>query len=375
VDRGAVAEIDLGAVADNLGLIRKITQRPVIAVVKADAYGHGAVEVSKRLVAEGVSCLAVAFSEEGVRLRNAGIDAPILVFFDKSTSDFFDSHLIPVIHDVPSAVRFSEEAKKRGSRLAVHIEIDTGMGRLGLHSERLMDDIAAIAGLDGLIVEGLMSHFSDADMAERSYAEEQLRKFAEVREKALPILGRDVPCHIANSAAVLSFSEAYLDAVRPGLALYGYSPFSDSREPSTAGKGGSPALDLRPAMTVRTRILSVRRLRKGTPVSYGRTFVTERESLVAVLPVGYADGYGRILSNNAEVLIGGMRAPVIGRVCMDLMMVDVTGVEGVAEGDEVILIGKQGGEEITVHEIAGRAGTISYEVLTTLGNRSKRVYK
>jgi alanine racemase len=374
VHRGAVAEIDLGAVADNLGLIRKVTQRPVIAVVKADAYGHGAVEVSKRLLAEGVSCLAVAFSEEGVRLRNAGIDAPILVFFDKSTSDFFDYHLIPVIHDVPSAVRLSEEAKKRGSRLAVHIEIDTGMGRLGLHSDRLMDDMVTIAGLDGLIVEGLMSHFSDADMAERSYAEEQLRKFAEVREKALPILGRDVPCHIANSAAVLSFREAYLDAVRPGLALYGYSPFSDGTQPSALGKRG-PGPDLRPAMTVRTRILSVRKLHEGTPVSYGRTFVTKRESLVAVLPVGYADGYGRILSNNAEVLIGGMRAPVIGRVCMDLMMADVTGVEGVSEGDEVILIGKQGGEEITVHEIAGRAGTISYEVLTTLGNRSKRVYK
>jgi alanine racemase len=219
-----------------------------------------------------------------------------------------------------------------------------------------------------------MSHFSDADMAERSYAEEQLRKFAGLREKALSIFGREVPCHIANSAAVLSFSEAYLDAVRPGLALYGYSPFSEGTQPSAVGKG-SPVLDLRPAMTVGTRILSVRKLHKGTPVSYGRTFVTERESLVAVLPVGYADGYGRILSNNAEVLVGGRRAPVIGRVCMDLMMVDVTDVEGVAEGDEAVLIGKQGGEEITVHEIARRAGTISYEVLTTLGSRSKRVYK
>ena len=373
--RGAVAEIDLDAVADNLGLIRNIAQRPVIAVVKADAYGHGAVEVSKRLVTEGVSCLAVAFSEEGVRLRNAGIDAPILVFFDKwSTSDFFDYHLIPVIHDVPSAVRLSEDAKKRGRRLAVHIEIDTGMGRLGLHRDELLEDIITIAGLDGLVVEGLMSHFSDADMAERSYAEKQLRKFAGLREKALPILGKEIVCHIANSAAVLSFKEAYLDAVRPGLALYGYSPFSDSVQRSALSKVSS-GFDLRPAMTVRTRILSVRKLHKGTPVSYGRTFVTARESLVAVLPVGYADGYGRILSNNAEVLVGGRRAPVIGRVCMDLMMADVTNVEGVAEGDEVVLIGKQGGEEITVHEIARRAGTISYEVLTTLGGRSKRVYK
>ncbi|HTR44286.1 MAG TPA: alanine racemase [Thermodesulfovibrionales bacterium] len=373
--RGAVAEIDLDAVADNLGLIRNIAQRPVIAVVKADAYGHGAVEVSKRLVTEGVSCLAVAFSEEGVRLRNAGIDAPILVFFDKwSTSDFFDYHLIPVIHDVPSAVRLSEDAKKRGRRLAVHIEIDTGMGRLGLHRDELLEDIITIAGLDGLVVEGLMSHFSDADMAERSYAEKQLRKFAGLREKALPILGKEIVCHIANSAAVLSFKEAYLDAVRPGLALYGYSPFSDSAQLRAPGKVGS-GFDLRPAMTVRTRILSVRKLHKGTPVSYGRTFVTARESLVAVLPVGYADGYGRILSNNAEVLVGGRRAPVIGRVCMDLMMADVTNFEGVAEGDEVVLIGKQGGEEITVHEIARRAGTISYEVLTTLGGRSKRVYK
>jgi len=374
VHRGAVAEIDLDAVAGNLSLVRKLTQRPVIAVVKADAYGHGAVEVSKRLVAEGVSRLAVAFTDEGVRLRNAGIDAPILVFFDKSTSDFFDFHLVPVIHDVPSAVRFSEEAKRRGRRLAVHIKIDTGMGRLGLHGDRLVEDIASIAGLDGLIVEGLMSHFSDADMAERSYAEEQLSKFARLREKVIPMLGAGVVCHIANSAAVLSLNEAYLDAVRPGLALYGYSPFSDNRGqlPDRSQHGAS---GLRPAMTVMTRVLALRRLPKGTPVSYGRTFVTARETLVAVLPVGYADGYGRVFSNNAEVLIRGRRAPVIGRVCMDLTMADVTGIEGVAEGDEAVLIGRQGVEEITVHEIARRAGTISYEVLTTLGNRAKRVYK
>lgn len=376
MQRGATAEIDLSAVSHNLRLVRKVTDnRAVIAVVKADAYGHGAIEISRRLLNDGVSYLAVAYSDEGIALRQAGIDSPVLVLFDKyNFSDCFEYRLTPVIHDVQTARRLSEEAKARGRRLDVHIKIDTGMGRLGLNGERVLDDLNAIAGMDGLNVTGILSHFSEADIADRSYADEQLKKFTLVRNECLRSRKSGILFHIANTAAVLSFKSAHLDAVRPGLMLYGYSPFTEAGSERVAVSDGQPSLDLRPAMKIKTRILSLRRLRKGTPVSYGRTFVTQRESLVAVLPVGYADGYSRALSNAADVLIRGKRAPVIGRVCMDLTMVDVTEIWDVAEDDEAVLLGTQAGEEITAHEVALKAGTICYEILTALGNRSKRVY-
>jgi alanine racemase len=343
--------------------------------VKADAYGHGAIEISRRLLNDGVSFLAVAYSEEGIALRKEGINSPILVLFDKNNfSDFFEYRLTPVIHDLETAGRLAGEAKARGRRLDVHVKIDTGMGRLGLDGERVLEDLNAIAGMDGLNVTGILSHFSEADIADRSYADEQLKKFTMVRHEVLRRQKSGILFHIANSAAVLSFKSAHLDAVRPGLMLYGYSPFTEAGSQGPAEDDRQPSLDLRPAMKIKTRILSLRRLRQGTPVSYGRTFVTKRESLVAVLPVGYADGYSRVLSNAADVLIGGKRAPVIGRVCMDLTMVDVTEILDVAENDEVVLLGTQAGEEITAHEVALKAGTISYEILTALGNRSKRVY-
>ncbi|HAM53636.1 MAG TPA: alanine racemase [Nitrospiraceae bacterium] len=374
--RGATAEIDLNAVSRNLHVVRTAAEnRPVIAVVKADAYGHGAIEISRRLVSEGVSVLAVAYSDEAIALRKAAIDSPILVLFDRySFSDFFEYRLIPVIHDVQTAERLSGEAKARGHSLDVHIKVDTGMGRLGLHSERVVDDLNAIAAMDCLNVTGIMSHFSEADIAERSYANEQLKKFTMVRNAFLWNQKKKILFHIANSAAVLSFKDAHLDAVRPGLMLYGYSPFAAVDSQASAISDQQPSFELRPAMKIKTRILCLRRLRRGTPVSYGRTFITKRESLVAVLPVGYADGYSRVLSNTADVLIRGKRAPVVGRVCMDLTMVDVTEIQDVAEDDEVVLLGTQAAQEITAHEVAQKAGTICYEILTTLGSQSKRVY-
>ncbi|GAB4409522.1 MAG: alanine racemase [Thermodesulfovibrionales bacterium] len=352
--RGAVAEIDLDAISHNLGIVRETTgDQPVIAVVKADAYGHGAIEVSKRLEEEGVYSLAVSYTDEAIKLRDAGIKSRVLVLFDKqSLSDFFDYSLIPVIHDFQTAVRLSSEAKRRNCKIDIHIKVDTGMGRLGFIGAKAIEDIAAISKMDHINVAGLMSHLSDPDTVE-----EQLKRFNTIRE-TMPHKG-DLLCHIANSAAVVSFRDTYMDAVRPGIMLYGYSPV---RQP------------LRPAMTVKTKILSLRRLPEGSPISYGGSFITRRESLVAVLPVGYADGYSRAFSNNADVLVRGKRVPVVGRVCMDLTMVDVTGIEGVAEGDEVVLLGRQGDKEITVGELAMKAGTIPYEIMTSLGNRSRRTY-
>ena len=380
--RGALAEINLGAISRNLRAVKRVAgNRPVIAVVKADAYGHGAVEVSKRLADCGAAYLAVAFTGEAVALREAGISSPILVLFDKCDVDaFFDYDLIPVIHDLASARRFSKEAVRRGRSLDVHLKIDTGMGRLGLRTEDVRKEMPAIAKLSRLNIRGLMSHFSDSDVADQSYAGAQLKSFLTIRDEVLAASPGPVLCHMANSAATLFLKEAHLDAVRPGLILYGHSPLQHSASGIRSSEDGKktkprlPGVELMPAMTVKTVILSLRRVRSGVPVSYGRTFITRRDSLIAVLPVGYADGYHRALSNNMDVLVKGKRAPVVGRVCMDLIMVDVTEVKGLREKDEVVLLGKQGTAEITASEMAGRAGTIPYEILTSIGSGSRKVY-
>ena len=382
--RGAVAEIRLDAVSRNLRTVRRLTgNRPVIAVVKADAYGHGAVEVAGRLAGEGVTFLAVAFSGEAIELREAGIRTPILVLFDRyGIRDFFEYDLTPVVHDLFTARELSRVAVKRRQSLDVHVKIDTGMGRLGFNSGDVLKEIAAIGKMSGLRITGLMSHFSDSDISDTTFAREQLKNFHAIRESLMRKQGLRLLCHMANSGATVSLRDAHLDGVRPGLILYGHSPF---QRPAASGgsskpgvrqnaESGTAKLNLVPAMAVKTRILSLRRVPKGAPVSYGRTFITRRNSVIAVLPVGYADGYNRKLSNAAEVLVKGKRAPVAGRVCMDLVMVDVTGVKGVRENDEVVLLGRQGREEITASEIGEKAGTISYEVLTSLGSRSKRIY-
>jgi alanine racemase len=373
VRRGAVAEIDLDAVTCNLGVVRRLTRnRPVIAVVKADAYGHGAIQVSRRLGEEGVSHLAVAFVEEGIKLREAGISTPIIVLFDRQDAAlFFEYNLIPVLHDLRFAERLSKEGRRRGRVLGVHVKIDTGMGRLGFNCRDISRQINSVSKLGFVAVRGMMSHFSDSDVADKSFAQVQMDKFFEVKEKLLKAMKRpgDLLCHMANSAATMTLKEAHLDAVRPGIMLYGQSPLGGS-----GGGKRKAAFDLMPAMKVKTEVLAMRRLQKGTPVSYGRTFTTKRESLIAVLPVGYADGFSRAFSNNADVLIRGVRAPVVGRVCMDLTMVDVTDIEGVKEGDEVVLFGRQGRGEITARELADRAATIPYEILTSIGVRSRRFY-
>lgn len=366
--RGAIAEIDLDCISHNLSLIKRITGLPVIAVVKADAYGHGAVDISRRLQVEGVTYLAVAYLEEGVKLREAGIGVPILALFEREEiSGLIDYNLIPVIHDLEMAERLSKEAKRRNVMLDVHVKIDTGMGRLGLKVDKAIDEIERIIKLGNLKVRGIMSHFSEADMADRDYAMMQIQEFIRIRN-ALNDKLNGILCHIANSAAVFSMKDSYLDAVRPGLAIYGYSPFPDLRDDKMV-------TELRPSMTVRTRILTIRKVSKGTPISYGRTFITTRDSLIALLPIGYGDGFMRSFSNNADVLIRGRRAPVIGRICMDLTMVDVTGIDGVSVGDDVVLMGQQGEEEISAWELAKRAGTIPYEVIISLGGKSKRCYK
>lgn len=378
MNRGPIAEIDLSALQHNLSILRNITsERQVIAVVKADAYGHGALPVAQRLQDEGVSMLAVAFTGEAKTLREGGIRAPILVLFDRDDlDDYFTFALTPVIQDRPAAARFSSEAVRRGCRLRAHLKIDSGMGRVGLRADEAVSDALSIAEMKGIEITGLMSHFSEADLADRSYAEKQIGIFQKIRQELAGRLGNTVICHMANSAAALSLnygalnplamnssalSHDDLDAVRPGLLLYGYSPLEEQ-------------YGLRPLMKIRTKALAVRDLAAGSPVGYGRTFVTKRPSRIAVVPIGYADGFSRRYSNNGVMLVRGVRVPVVGRICMDLTMVDVTDVAGVTEGDEVVVLGRQGREAISALELATRADTIPYEILTSLGNMAQKTY-
>ncbi|NJD57156.1 MAG: alanine racemase [Nitrospirae bacterium] len=363
VNRGAVAEIDRSALRYNICSIRERTNhRAIIAVVKADAYGHGSVEVARVLAAQGADYLAVAFVEEARTLREAGIETRILVLFDRSDYPAcFDLNLIPVIHDKKDAVAVSNESRKRRKTLPVHIKIDTGMGRMGLRAESAADDVLEISTFEGVMVEGLLSHFSEADLDDKTFALQQLSLFRRLCAKITEQTGLAPVCHMANSAAVFSFPDAMLNAVRPGIALYGYS--------CDGGEHG-----LLPVMKITTRVIAVRILPAGSPVSYARTFVTKRTTRIAVVALGYADGFNRLFSNNAEMLVRGQRVPVVGRVCMDLTMLDVTELEHVAEGDEVVVLGAQRGQAIMASELSQRIGTIPYEILTSLGNRSKREY-
>jgi alanine racemase len=376
VNRGAVAEISLSAISNNLRYVKKIVKnRPVIAVVKADAYGHGILEISKRLIKEGVFCLAVAYTGEAKELRDAGINVPIIVLFDtRDVKDFFDFKLIPVIHNVETALSLSNEARKRATTIKVHVKVDTGMGRLGLNGNHIIEDLIKISEMNGIELTGLLSHFSEADLSDRSYAVQQLERFDKIRETVSKKLKRKIFSHIANSAAVLAFQDAHLDAVRPGLMLYGYSPIQRSEVRGQKSEGNTELINLMPAMTIKTKILNIRNVSSEAPISYGRTFITKRPSKIGVLPLGYADGYSRFFSNNAEVLVRGRRVPVVGMICMDLTMIDLTEIKDVREDDEVIILGKQGKETITAHELAHIANTIPYEILTSLGSKSKRIY-
>lgn len=366
MNRGTVAEIDLDALSGNLATIKRLTHnRPVIAVVKADAYGHGALEISRRLSRDGVAALAVAFTGEAKMLREAGVTGPLLVLFDPDVDDILRYDLTPVIADRRTAEFLAREAERRSRTIGVHIKLDTGMGRLGLSGSGAVGEILAIAGLRGIVIEGMMSHFSEADLADVSFATMQIERFNRVRSE---LSGKGVAvriAHMANSAAVMTLPEAHLHAVRPGIMLYGYSSIESPAAPDAA---------LSPVMTVKARIVALRRLPAGTPVSYGRTFVTRRESLIGVISAGYADGFSRRCSNNADVLVRGRRVPVAGRVCMDLTMVDLTDLPDIDERDEAVIIGRQGDETIDAAEVARRIGTIPYEILLSLGSRAKRVY-
>jgi alanine racemase len=361
--------VDLDALRWNFRQIRsKVGARiKVLSMVKANGYGHGAAAVAKTLAAEGSDAFGVATLEEGIELRQAGIHAPILVLagaYPDQIDPFFGNGLTPVIHVLESFNELDTAAHSRNKTLNVHLKVDTGMGRIGLLPAEVDSWLPKIKNLRALKIEGVFSHFSHAESVEGTYTQQQLRLFQNLLER-LQAEGIAPPfVHLANSAATITLPAAYFDMVRPGLILYGVYP-----SPAMATQ-----ICLKPVLSWKTRILQLKKVPAGSSISYGQTFITKRESLIATLPLGYADGYSRLLSNRGEVLVNGTRAPVAGRVCMDLTMIDVTGIEKVQPGDEVVLLGRQGDAEISADEMAAWANTISYEILTSISNRVPRIH-
>ncbi len=367
--RPTVCGIDHEALRWNLRQIReKIgSQVKILCMVKANGYGHGAVEISQSLASVGANAFGVATLEEAVQLRQAGIEVPVLVLagvFPDQLDTFLEYKLTPVIHDVVSLRGLDQQSSDRQVQLRVHLKVDTGMGRLGFLAAEADQWIGDIKRSKSLQIEGVFSHFSHAESVQGDYTRKQLQIFKQVVEQLRSASVLPALVHLANSAATITLPEAYFDMVRPGLILYGVYPSAEMREQIT----------LKPVLSWQTKILQLKKVPSGASISYGQTFITERESLIATLPLGYADGYPRLLSNRGEALVRGERAPIAGRVCMDLTMVDVTDIRNVRQGDEVVLLGRQGGAEITADEIAAWSNTISYEILTSIGTRVPRIH-
>ncbi len=340
-----------------------------MAMVKADAYGHGMVMAAKAFERAGCERFGIAELREAVLLREAGIrgDIYVTIGFAKEDADLiFQYQLTPVIYSYETAQALSIKAVALGREIGVHIKVDTGMGRLGVFPVDLSTLLDAVSTLKGIKIAGIMSHFAESDNLNSKSTMQSFESFAgacrEVKSKYPAI------CHIANSAAVLNFPNTHCDMVRAGIALYGYHPAG--RIGSHDQNGGN----LIPAMSFCSRVLQVKNLPAGTGISYGHTFRTQQQTRLAILPVGYEDGYSRLLSNKGQVLISGHKVPVRGRICMNMCMVDITGLNEVQAGDEVVLLGRQGRETITADDIAEEMGSISYEVLCLLGNNNQREY-
>jgi alanine racemase len=368
--RPTVAEIDLGALTFNYRQIRKKLPIGVkiLGVVKADAYGHGAIPVSRKLEESGVEYLGVAMSDEGVQLREGGIKTPILLLggtYREDVDRVFQFRLTPVVFQRESLRLLSGAAESRKKKVKVHAKVDTGMGRLGVSLSLWPAFLREIKRFPNIEVEGILSHYSMADEIDDPYTERQWGTFqkAVAIAESMGIHARYK--HISNSAGLTAFPSRSGNLVRPGIILYGSYPVPEFRK----------LIKLKPVMTLKTRIGLLKQVPAGERISYGGTYVTKMESRIATLPIGYADGYNRKLSNQGQVLIRGRRAPVVGRVCMDYIIADVTGIPGVSPGDEAVLMGRQGREEITAEEIGEWIETISYEVFCLVGKRVPRVYK
>jgi alanine racemase len=376
------AEIDLNAYAHNIRELSRITRPParLMAVVKANGYGHGAVEVARQAIANGAKYLGVARINEAIPLREAGLEVPILIF-GYSSPDLapliIEYNLCQTVYALATAKALSEHAVRQGKKINVHLKVDSGMGRLGLllasingnpDKNAIQDTvrtIETITRLPGLAVEGIFTHFATADSTDKSYAELQLNRFLELLDHLQKEGLKPRIRHAANSAALIDMPESHLDMVRPGIATYGLHPSDEVNQ---------RIIDLKPVMRLKSTIVHVKDVAPGFNISYGITYQTKHHTTIATVPIGYADGFNRLLSSRGHMLVHGRRVPIVGRVCMDLTMLDVGDVADVALEDEVVVLGRQGNETVTADEIASDLDTINYEVVSTITSRVPRVY-
>ena len=366
-NRAAWAEIDLGALEHNYRAIKSCIKgsAKLCAVVKADAYGHGAIEAAKVALAEGADYLAVATISEGIELRKAGFKVPILLLgliLPEEAELVVEHDITQAVCELPLAKALSEAAVKQGKVAKVHLKVETGMGRIGARPEEIAELAEAVSKLPHVEIEGMFSHFATADCKDKAFAREQLKRFL-VACEAVQARGLDLKIrHIAESAAILEMPEAHLDMVRAGVIQYGMWPSEEVGHP----------IELKPVMKLCAQIVFLKKMHPGETIGYGRTWEAKRESLIATLPLGYADGYIRAYGKGgAKVLLDGQLVPVAGRVCMDQVMVDVTDLPEVKEGDVAVLFGAP---ELTVDDAARILDTINYEVTCLVSPRVPRVY-
>lgn len=370
--RSCWAEIDLNAIEHNMKEIRRIVNpnSKIAAIIKADAYGHGSVRVAQSALMSGAEILTVSALDEALELRQAGILAPILIlgYSEPIYAPFLVEHEITqTVFNYEAAKAISDAAVTLHKLAKVHIKIDSGMGRIGfLPNEKSYAEIERISQLPNLEIEGIFTHFSSADETDKAYTHMQYHRFREAID-ALKARGVEIPIvHCANSAAIIDFPEYHCDMVRAGIIIYGVRP-SDEVD--------YKKINLVPAMSVKARISNIKFLPANEAISYGRKYITTKEQKIATIPIGYADGYSRRLSNKSSVLINGQKAPIIGNICMDQCMVDVTDIQGdIKVGDEVVLFGSQGDKSISVEELAAMLDTIPYEILCDIGRRLPRLY-
>jgi alanine racemase len=362
------AEIALDRLIANYRLVKKQTGKAkIMAAIKADAYGHGAIEVANILVEEGVDFFGVASVEEGVELRKGGVDTDILVLSPilyNQIDEIIEHNLMPTISELAFFRELNQRLKTLGTTINAHVEIDTGMTRTGIPYAEAKNAMNSLAASPYIKISGIFTHFPLAD-ADGNFTVRQIRTFSQlvsdIRQKGL----RPRFVHMANSSGIFNFTNAYFNLVRPGISLYGLRS-----SPNVYYGDG-----FKPVMTLKSKIVNLREVPTNTPISYGHTFRTSRRSRIATVSVGYADGYPRMLSNIGETLCNGRRAKIVGTVCMDLMMIDVTDVPDTGIGDAVTLIGREGKEEITAEECATKCKTIVYEITSGIGPRVARVFK
>ena len=364
------AEVNLDNIKFNLNQVKKNVPEEtlIMAVVKADAYGHGVIPVAEAAVEAGADRLAVALPEEGQELREAGFELPIQILGEVlpgQVSILVNNELIPTISKIETVELLNKLAEEKGITKKVHVKVDTGMGRIGVFPDNAVDFIKEIMSFNNIEVEGLMTHFAKADEEDKEYTYNQWDQFQMVIDR-LAEENIEIPIkQAANSATIIDLPHMALNMVRPGIMMYGLRPSHEVDQDFT----------LKPALSWKAKIVYLKEVPPGTGISYGATYITEDKAKIATIPMGYADGYSRLLSNKGEVLVNGQRAPIRGRVCMDQFMVEVTHIDDVEIGDEVVLIGKQGDAEFSATEMADIIGTINYEITCDITKRVPRIYK